>query len=72
MRVSFTHKYKKEEGIIKKCFEILLLAFTLTVIATLLALSRMDSKIEEAKENSKDYVAVFKESELHKVLFDEE
>lgn len=72
MRVSFTHKYKKEDGGIKSCFEILLLAFALAAIATLLALSRLDSKIEEEKENSKDYVAVFKESELHKVLFDEE
>lgn len=72
MKISFSQVVKKEEKRIKKYFEALLLVFTLTAITVILALSQLDNKIEEEKVNSEDYVSVFKESELHEILFSKE
>lgn len=57
------------ENKLKKYFEIMLLVFTLTSLTIILSLSWMNNEIEAKKENTEDYVAVFKESELHEILF---
>lgn len=71
MKISFSQVIKKEEKRIKKYFEVLLLVFTLTAITVILALSQIDEKIEYKDANTEDYVSVFKESELHEMLFSE-
>ena len=72
MKITYNTTIKKEEKNFKKYFEILLLVFTLTIISVILALSQLDSKIEEEKANKEDYVSVFEESKLHEILFSEE
>lgn len=72
MKISFNLLSKKEEKSFKKYFEVLLLVFTLTAITVILALSQLDSKIDEEKSNTEDYVSVFKESQLHEILFAKE
>lgn len=72
MKISFNSLSKKEEKNLKKYFEVLLLVFTLTAITVILALSQLDSKIDEEKTNTEDYVSVFKESQLHEILFAKE
>ena len=70
MKIAFYQKVQKEEKRIKKYFEVLLLVFTLASIAVILALSDLDKKIEKEASNTEDYVSVFKESELHEILFE--
>lgn len=60
---------KREDKKFKKYFEVLLLVFTLTLITVILALSRINEKIDAENDISKDYVSVFKESELYEILF---
>ncbi len=72
MKTVLYQKEKKEEGNIKKYFDVILLVFTLTIITVILILSKLDEISEEQMKNSTDYVSVFKESELYNVLFPEE
>ena len=70
MKTTFYQKTKKEEKRIEKYFEILLLMFTLTAITVILVLSNLDEKVKEESINTEEYVSVFKESELHEILFE--
>ncbi|MBO5356805.1 MAG: hypothetical protein J6A53_06720 [Clostridia bacterium] len=69
MKISISSTLIREDKKIKNYFEILLLVFTLTAITVILSLSQMDEKINDEKPNTEDYVSVFKESELHEILF---
>ena len=72
MKISYSISQKREEKKIKKYFEVLLLVFTLTAITVILSLSQLDHKLKEEKNNTEDYVSVFKETELYEILFSKE
>lgn len=66
-----TIKKSKENKIeIKKCFQILLLVFTITVLTIALSADKIIKEVEANKENLNEYVSVFLENDLEKLLFD--
>ena len=75
MKVSFCEKKTKksnsrnEDKRIKKYFQILLLVFILTSFSIILYMSNIKEEKESININSQDYVSVFNETELKKILF---
>ena len=66
-----TGKKSKENKIeIKKYFQILLLVFTITVLTIALSADKIIKEVEANKENLNEYVSVFLENDLEKLLFD--
>ena len=74
MKTSFvTQKSKKEneDKKLKKCFQLLTLIFTISLLTLGVFFSRLDKIIDEKTEEKQDYVYVFKESKLHQIIFNE-
>ena len=75
MKVSFFEKSIKksnrpnEEKRIKKYFQILLLVFTVTLFTFVLSINEVIKENEIENSNPQDYVSVFNETNLKKVLF---
>ena len=74
MKTSFvTQKSKKEneDKKLKKCFQLLTLIFTISLLTLGVFFSWLDKIIDEKTEEKQDYVYVFKESKLHQIIFNE-
>ena len=75
MKVSFFEKslrksnIQTEESRIKKYFQILLLVFIITFFSFVLAINEIVKENEMENLNSQDYVSVFNETDLKKILF---
>ena len=75
MKVSFFEKSLKkskgqtEESRIKKYFQILLLVFIITFFSFVLVINEIVKENEMENLNSQDYVSVFNETDLKKILF---
>lgn len=75
MKVSFCEKKTKKQKIqnedkkIKKYFQILLLLFVLTTFSIILYMSNIKEENKSTNINTQDYVSVFNETELKKILF---
>ncbi len=59
---------KTDDKKLKTYFKTLLTVFSVTVLIALIFISKADEKFIKNK-NSKDYVSVFKESDLYEILF---
>jgi hypothetical protein len=68
MKTQITEKRKEKTDKLKIHFEILSLVFVLTLITVIMILSSYDNVARENEELSKEYVEVFKESELYEIL----
>ena len=75
MKVSFFEKKVKkqntqtDEKTVKKYFKILFLVFTLTLFTVVMSINEFIKEIEIENTISQDYVSVFNETDLKKVLF---
>ena len=74
MKTSFVTQNSKKENEdkkLKKCFQLLALIFTISLLTLGVFFSRLDKIIDEKTEEKQDYVYVFKESKLHQIIFNE-
>lgn len=69
MKIEICQREKKDENKLRKYFEMLILVFVLTVGTLIFTFNKINEISEKQKDQWADYVSVFKESELHGVLF---
>ena len=66
-----TRKNKKEseDKKLKKCFQLLTLIFTISLLTLAVFFTKLDEAIENKTEEKENYASVFKESKLHQIIF---